>query len=393
MIKHKKYVISLFVFTCFAHADMSQIRSTKFEKVHEPVSKGPVQIVAKLEGLLGNIGYTYDNRIVYSNHPFVSPDVRVAILDEKTGTSKPYPNASWNDPKSPNSMRLDSVLAVRGDAKGIVWMLDQGIRSNSTPKLVGWDSKKNELHRIIYLPAPVTNERSFLDDFMIDYKNNAIYMTDAGIHQGGIGKDAAIIVIDLKTGQARRVLEGDQSTVGDKNVLLFDENNNPVQAQDERGQSIPRVVGADGIVSDIDNVWVYYAPFSGDTMYRIRSEHLRNASLSDQDLSKKVEKYGYKTVNGGIGIDRANHIYSTDLQNGGIGFIDKNRNYKVFLGPVQLTKKDGSLSDHRFTFVDGLSYSHDGYMYSAMTYFGEEGKKPSYYIVKYKPLVPSEIGK
>ena len=51
-------------------------------------------------------------------------------------------------------MILDSVLGIRCDPKGIVWMLDNGRRSDRPPKLVAWDSNRNQFHKVIELAAP-----------------------------------------------------------------------------------------------------------------------------------------------------------------------------------------------------------------------------------------------
>ena len=50
---------------------------------------------------------------------------------------------------------------------GIVWMVDNGRRGESIPKLFAWNTKEDRLHRIIYLPPPTTLKTSFLDDLAI----------------------------------------------------------------------------------------------------------------------------------------------------------------------------------------------------------------------------------
>ena len=40
------------------------------------------------------------------------------------------------------------------------WMLDNGMRSGVTPKLVGWNTKADKLHRLIYLPTPIAPRQS-----------------------------------------------------------------------------------------------------------------------------------------------------------------------------------------------------------------------------------------
>ncbi len=103
-------------------------------------------------------------------------------------------------------------------------MLDDGMRSGVTPKLVGWDTKADKLHRVIYLPAPIAPKDAFVNDFTVDSLHNRIFIVDpAG------GANAAFIVVDLETGAARRVLEGHQSVVPEKVDLIID--GRPIQVK------------------------------------------------------------------------------------------------------------------------------------------------------------------
>lgn len=349
-----------------------------------------VTIVAELKKQPGNIGFTPDNRLIFSYHPFAKSDIRVAEL-MKDGTVKPFPNASWNDPASPDSMRFDNVLGVRGYSDGLVWVLDMGGRSNSVPKIVAWDTRKNALARIIYLPPPISHAKSFLDDFAVDRKHNVIYMTDASI---GDDEGAALIVIDLKTGNARRVLAGDKSLIADRNepIRAGGPTGAIAQFKDKNGKMVDLFVGADGIVTDKNDEWLYFCALSSRTMYRIKTSYLRDETLDDQALSTKIERYSDKTVNGGITIDNENNIYSTDLENGGIGVIGKDRKHRPYLSAINLTMPDGHLSDDKLTNADGVSFSPDGYIYSTMTYMRPDNQA-KFYIVKYKSIASSVLGK
>jgi hypothetical protein len=50
----------------------------------------------------------------------------------------PLPNKELNERTGSSDLKLDSVLGIRTDANGVVWMVDNGMRSGITPKLVGW---------------------------------------------------------------------------------------------------------------------------------------------------------------------------------------------------------------------------------------------------------------
>lgn len=50
------------------------------------------EITAQLPYSFGNIAFTPDNQLIFSHHPFYSPDVRVGKLTSST-TFEPFPNA------------------------------------------------------------------------------------------------------------------------------------------------------------------------------------------------------------------------------------------------------------------------------------------------------------
>src|SRR5258707_15685813 len=70
------------------------------------------EIVARLPQSVGNIAITPDNQIIFSHHPFFSPDVRVAKLTSST-TFQPFPNADWNTPRNGTDHYLDNRLDHR----------------------------------------------------------------------------------------------------------------------------------------------------------------------------------------------------------------------------------------------------------------------------------------
>jgi hypothetical protein len=89
-----------------------------------------------------------------SQHQFCEPKYSVVERHDDNSLT-PFPNKQLNDRTSPSDLKLDSVLGIRTDANGVVWMLDNGMRSGVAPKPVGWDTKADKLHRVIYLPIPV----------------------------------------------------------------------------------------------------------------------------------------------------------------------------------------------------------------------------------------------
>ena len=344
------------------------------------------EIFARLPQSVGNIAFTPDNQLIFSHHPFYSPDVRVARLTSPT-TFEPFPNAEWNTPRKGTDQYLDNVLGLRSDESGVVWIIDMGFRTQITPKLVGWNTRTNRLERIYYMPEPATVKGSQPQDIVIDQKNRKFYIADENIGPGGDGSHAAIIVIDMDTGLARRVLDGDKSTVPENVPITVDGNDLTVPGKDGKPSIIK--VGCDGITMDTKSEWVYFAPLSGRSLYRIKAADLSNDKLSSDELSGKVERYSDKPNNGGLSIDYAGNLYLTAVETKSIGIIGSDRKYRTYL------------SDPDMVWPDGITASPDGYMYvsasqvsaAAMFHGGKAENKTPYLIYRFKPVAAGYISR
>ena len=60
-----------------------------------------------------------------SMHQFYAPKFNIVEL-KKDKSIKPFPNIELSDHTSQATLKLDSVLGIRSDKNGIVWMLDNG---------------------------------------------------------------------------------------------------------------------------------------------------------------------------------------------------------------------------------------------------------------------------
>jgi hypothetical protein len=255
-----------------------------------PAGNG-IEVVAEVDKGPGNITVTPDGRILISLHQFFGTEMRVAEV-MPDGSLVPFPDAWWAVGFQ-SRLALNSVLGIQSDARGVVWMLDNGMRDGVIPKLVGWDTQSNRLERLITLPRPVTAENSFVNDLAVDRDHDAIYIADpAG------GDNAALIVVDLKTGASRRVLEGHQSVVPEDTDLVIDDR--AVEIRQPDGATVRPRVGVNPIVLDHDNEWLYFGPMHGTSLYRIRTAHLRDPILDREGrLARVVERHGDKVISDG----------------------------------------------------------------------------------------------
>ncbi len=219
-------------------------------------------------------------------------------------------------PPGPDGRGMHAVLGLVADQRGIVWMVDNGAPA---PRVVAWDTRTDTLHRVITLPRSAAPEGAFPNDLAVDIARGALYLADFG------KPEPAIIVVDLATGQARRVLAGHASVVP--------ESDRPVRVDGEivtmgtGDDAKPASVGVNPITIDPSNTWVYYGPMSGTSLYRIRAEHLAGDG-GDDALADRVRRYGDKPVSDGITVDNAGNVYITELDAGAVGVTRPDGSYE-----------------------------------------------------------------
>jgi sugar lactone lactonase YvrE len=263
-----------------------------------------------------------------------------------------------------------------------VWMLDNGMRSGVTPKLLGWDTKANKLHQVILLPTPIAPKDEFVNDFAVDTRHNHIFISDpAG------GANAALIVVNLATGKARRVLEGHASVVPENVDLIIDKV--VVQVKDSFGKLIHPHIGVNPITEDLNNEWVYFGPMHGLSLYRIKADDLVDEKLDTKALASRVERYSDKPISDGITIDKDNNIYLGELAANAIGVISADRKYKRLAENSNLSWVDS------FCFgAAGQLYAVVNRLHQSVTLNGGVLKaKPPFYLIRVKALTAGLAGR
>lgn len=337
-------------------------------------------VIANLDKGPGNVTVTADGRIIMSLHQFYLP--KYSVVEYKNKVLVPFPNKALANSDSTSKLKLDSVLGIRSDANGIVWMLDNGMRSGVPPKLVGWDTKIDKLHQIIYLPEPIAPKDTFVNDFAVDLRHNYIFISDpAG------GTNAAIIVVNLSTGTARRVLEGHASVIPENVDLIVD--NAPIQVKDYSGKLIRPHIGINPITEDLNNEWVYFAPMHGLSLYRIKADDLINEKLDAKMLASRVERYSDKPISDGMTIDKDNNIYLGELSANAIGVISADKKYQRLA------------QCPRLSWVDSFSFGPGGQLFAVVNRLHQSGtlnggvstSKPPYYLLQIKPLAAGLTGR
>ena len=79
------------------------------------------------------------------------------------------------------SMEGEEHANDKGGAMDQAEATDQGAHmgtESQPPKLVAWDTRANQLHRVISIPRPVHEDNSFMQDLALDPVHDAIYIAD-----------------------------------------------------------------------------------------------------------------------------------------------------------------------------------------------------------------------
>lgn len=285
----------------------------------------------------GNIAISPDGRLFMSVHEFYGHPLKVVEVN-KDGSTTPYPTEAWAYAPEGDGAGLNGVLGLRADRQGILWMLDAKTKTHDG-RLVAWDTNTESLHRIVYLSEPVARAESFLNDLAVDRTNEAVYITDTSSPT-----TSALIVVNLETGQARRVLDGSKFTVPEDIDMVIDGKTVTLGGGAAR-------IGANPITLDPTDTWVYFAPMTGTSMYRVKTADLLNFDLSQDELANRVERYGDKPISDGSTVDSGGNVYVTSITDNSIGIVQPDGSYKT------LVKRDD------ISWPDGFAYGPDNKVY------------------------------
>ena len=277
-------------------------------------------------------------------------------VDPKTGAVAPYPDAAWNsfNEQGDGKSQWISAQALWVDKADHLWALDSSLpkldQERLPPKLVEFDLSTNRVIRQYDFKGVVSSKDS-LNDVRIDTAHGYAYLTNAG-------NRGSLVVLDLKTGDARQVLVGDRSTFADPKQHLMIGNEVALRPDGSVAE-----VQADGIALSPDARWLYYRPLTDHNYWRVPTAALRDARLSGLELARTVEYLGSSVLSGGLIMDESGTLYGGDLEHRTV--------VSLTMTPANKLRSKVFVSDpSKLSWADGFAIS-GGYLYIADSHLWE----------------------
>jgi len=305
------------------------------------MSTAPVLNSSSLEEVLaydepiGNVAVNRDGRIFFTVHPESRP-IGNKLLEYVQGAAVPYPSGAAQDEL------FDTVLGVAIDRYNRLWTIDHGNHGMRSARILAFDLRTKEILRDQVLPPEIAPAGSFLQDLQVAADGNTIVIADASFWR----RTPAIIIYDVETGAARRVLESHES-VSAENYMI----RNGDREMKFLGGVVSLRGGIDGIA--LGPEWLYYGAISGSGLFRIRLKDLRNESLPPGQLANRVERVSDKPLSDGLSIDSAGNVYITDIEHSAIFVVGPDQELRTLL------------ESKKIRWPDALSFGPDGYLYIA----------------------------
>lgn len=326
-----------------------------------PTAAPALTKVASFDHQVTGVTVAKDGRI-FVNFPRWTEDTAVSVAELKDGALIPFPNAEWNswrnarkDEVSPGDHWI-CVQSVVAGPNGNLWVLDpaapaMGANVKNGPKLVEIDLATNKPARTIAFDTVAAPQGSYLNDVRFSPDGKTAYLTDSGAK-------GALLVVDLDSGKARRVLDGDPSTQPDPKVTVTYDGK-PLRRPDGRGVEF----AADGLALSPDGKTLYWQAIKGKTLYSLPTESLAGgfttalmpSSLADQSLAGRIETVGENGPADGLIIAKHDgRMYVTSPQDDSIKVRDLSAKGSAVTTLVQ---------DKRLRWPDTFAEGPDGTLY------------------------------
>ncbi|MGI9238041.1 MAG: SMP-30/gluconolactonase/LRE family protein [Woeseiaceae bacterium] len=284
---------------------------------------------------IGNVAVNRDGRVFFTVHSESRPQGN-KLLEYVSEAAVPYPSGAAQ------SELFDSVLGITIDQLNRLWTIDHGNHGLRTARLIAIDLDTGEIHRNQTFDRSLAPIGSFLQDLQVSADGQTVVIADTSVWR----KKPALIVYDVETGQARRVLESEKSVAAEPYVIRTEN-----REMKFLGGIVAMRGGVDGIA--LGPKWLYFGSLTGSGLYRIRLDDLRDFSLPSEQLANRVERFSDKPLSDGLSTDIDGNVYVTDVEHSAIFVAHPDQTLTTLI------------QSESIRWPDALSFGPDGYLYIA----------------------------
>ncbi len=296
-----------------------------------------LEVVLSYSEPVGNVAVGPDGRVFFTVHPEARPEDN-KLLEWVDDAAEPYPNGTVQP------HLFDTVLGLVIDRHNRLWTIDHGNHGFRTARLLAFDLASGDVVHDHEFRAAVAPAGSMLQDLQVSADGRTVFIADASIWR----KSPALVVYDVETRSARRVLESHPSVSAEDYLIRT-----PTRDMSYLGGLVSLKAGVDGIAIDADNTWLYYGAINQSGLYRIAVRDLLDPGLPAGQLSNRVQRYSDKPMSDGLSSDIDGNVYVTDVEHGAVMLVDRDRRLTTLIKSSQIR------------WADGLSFGPDGWLYLA----------------------------
>lgn len=325
------------------------------EEVRAPADGGlpQIEVVAEFpDQQVTGVAVSKDGR-VFVSFPRWRDGVDVSVGELRAdGSVRALPDGRWNSWSEADGGAQDKwvcVQAVWVDPENRLWVIDPaspkmaGVASGGA-KLVRIDVATGDVERVYALGNDVAPRDSYMNDVRVDLTARRAFITDSGL--GGI------VVVDIDSGEAKRVLSEHVSTRGAKGLVPVVEGRElRFVSGPNAGQ--PAAIHSDGIALDAEGGWLYWQALTSKRLFRAPVAAL---ALGDENAARRsVEDMGATVVTDGMEIGPRGEVVFTALERDAIMMLDLDARTKIVASSPLLA------------WPDAPAWGPDGWMYVSVS--------------------------
>jgi len=274
---------------------------------------------------------------IFVNFPRWSEKLPMSVAELVDGKAVPFPDAAWNAWDGKGKPRgFACVQSVVVDDQDFLWVLDpanprfQGVLP-SAPVLYKFRLADRALVATFRFPPDAWVASSYMNDVRVDTRREVAYVSDSGA--------AAIVVIDLKSGTFRRLLDRAAVTQASRTSLRV------------AGQVWKNTVNVDGIALDASGDFLSFSALTGDILYRVPTRALLDRTLSEAALMREVERVANIGAADGMLFGRDGRLYFGGLESSSV---------EVLIPPERV---ETVVADPRIRWADSFAEDAAGNLY------------------------------